>query len=69
MADELSNRRIKGIKKMLSYDRLKAKAIKKKKQIEKANQQKVDRHRSKQQEIDELLTDAIDSEEDSGGDA
>lgn len=62
MPDGLSKRKIQGIEKALSYDYLKAKAAKKKRRQEKALRQKNERHKSRQQEIEELLIDAMENE-------
>jgi hypothetical protein len=67
MSGGLSKRQIQGIKKMLSYDHLKAKEFKKKKRLEKANRPKGERHKSRQQEIEELLNNEIENELDAGG--
>jgi hypothetical protein len=66
MLDGLSKRKIQGIEKALSYDYLKAKEAKKKRRQEKALRQKAERHKSRQQEIEELLIDAIDNVTESG---
>ncbi len=66
MTDEVSHRRIKGILKDLGYDHLKAKEFKKKKRAEKAARHKGERHRSRRQEMDDLLTDALDTEVENG---
>jgi hypothetical protein len=66
MPDGLSKRKIKGIEKALSYDYLKAKEAKKKRRQEKALRQKDDRHKSRQQEIEELLIDAIENDPEYG---
>lgn len=62
MPDGLSKRKIQGIEKALSYDYLKAKESKKKRRQEKALRQKGERHKSRQQEVEELLIDAIENE-------
>jgi hypothetical protein len=62
MSGELSKRQRKGLEKMLSYNYLKAKEAKKKRRQEKALSQKAERHKSRQQEIEELLIDAIENE-------
>jgi len=66
MPDKLSKRQRQAIKKMLSYDYLKAKESKKKKRQEKALRQKDERHKSRQQEVEELLIDATESETENG---
>jgi hypothetical protein len=66
MPDELSKRRIQGIEKALSYDYLKAKEAKKKRRQEKALRRKDERHRSRQQEVEELLIDAIENDIENG---
>lgn len=66
MPDGLSKRKIQGIKKALSYDYLKAKESKKKRRQEKALRQKSERHKSRQQEVEELLIDAKESETENG---
>lgn len=66
MPNGLSKRQRQGLKKMLSYDYLKAKESKKKKRQEKALRQKGERHKSRQQEIEELLIDAIENDTDNG---
>jgi len=66
MPDRLSKRKIQGIEKALSYDYLKAKEAKKKRRQEKALRQKDERHKSRQQEIEELLIDAIENDTESG---
>jgi hypothetical protein len=67
MSRDLSKKQIQGVKKMLSYDHLKAKELKKKKRLEKATRPKGERHKSRQQEIEELLNNAIETELDAGG--
>jgi hypothetical protein len=62
MPGEVSKRKIQGIKKALGYDYLKAKESKKKRRQEKALRQKGERHKSRQQEIEELLIDAIEND-------
>ena len=66
MPDGLSKRKIQGIEKALSYDYLKAKEAKKKRRQEKALRQKDERHKSRQQEIEELLIDAIENNTEDG---
>jgi uncharacterized membrane-anchored protein len=66
MPDGLSKRQKQRIKKMLSYDYLKAKESKKKRRQEKALRQKGERHISRQQEIEELLIDAIENDTENG---
>ena len=66
MPDGLSKRKRQGIKKMLSYDYLKAKESKKKRRQEKALRQKSERHKSRKQEVEELLIDATESETENG---
>jgi len=66
MPDGLSKRKIQGIKKALSYDYLKAKEAKKKRRQEKALRQKGEHHKSRQQEIEELLIDAIENDTENG---
>ena len=66
MPDGFSKRKIQGIKKALSYDYLKAKESKKKRRQEKALRQKGERHISRQQEIEELLIDAIENDIENG---
>jgi len=65
MAGGLSKRQRQGIQKMLSYDYVKAKEAKKKRRQEKALRQKSERHKSRQQEVEELLIDAIENETES----
>jgi uncharacterized membrane-anchored protein len=66
MPDGLSKRKIQGIKKALSYDYLKAKESKKKRRQEKALRQNGERHKSRQQEVEELLIDAIENDTEDG---
>jgi hypothetical protein len=66
MPGELSKRKIQGITKTLSYDYLKAKEVKKRRRQEKASRQKSERHKSRQQEIEELLIDAMENEIETG---
>jgi hypothetical protein len=66
MQDGSSKRKIQGIKKALSYDYLKAKESKRKRRQEKALRQKGERHKSRQQEVGELLIDAIENDSENG---
>ena len=63
MPGGLTKKQLQGIKKGLSYDYLMAKERKKKKRLEKASRQKTERHKSKQQEIEELVQDELDLEQ------
>jgi hypothetical protein len=67
MPGELTNKQLKGIKKKLGFDHLKAKEIKKKKRLEKATRPKGERHKSRQQEVEELLLDELENDLTSGG--
>jgi hypothetical protein len=62
MPDGLTNRQQQRLKKMLGFDYLKTKELKKKKRAEKATRQKDSRHRSRQQEIEDLLLDELQEE-------
>lgn len=64
MTGKLTRRQIQGIKKMLSYNYLEAKKLKKQIQIEKANRRKNKRHKSKQQEVEELIEQELEWEGD-----
>lgn len=55
MPGKLTKRQVKGITKMLDYDYLKEKELKKKRRQAKAQQKKADRHKSKAQEIEEIV--------------
>ena len=63
MSGGLTKKQLQGIKKGLSYNYILAKERKRKKRMEKATRQKTERHKSRQQEIEEIVQDELELEE------